>query len=114
MDFTELAERFPGVVLGYSDHTIPDTESTAALSAYLLGARIIEKHFTLNRAMKGTDHVFSLEPVGMRKMTRDLERAQSSLGDGQKKVYASEAGPVLKMGKKQSGWQQNYPQMSQF
>jgi N-acetylneuraminate synthase/sialic acid synthase len=66
----------------------------------VLGARVIEKHFTLNRAMKGTDNVFSLEPVGMRKMTRDLERARLSLGDGKKVVFPSETGPVLKMGKK--------------
>ena len=39
-------------------------------------ARSIEKHFTLNRAMKGTDHAFSLEPQGLRKMVRDLERTR--------------------------------------
>src|SRR4030095_9495208 len=49
---------------------------------------------------KGTDHRFSLEPVGMKKMIRDLHRVRIALGDGRKKVYASEAGPVLKMGKK--------------
>jgi sialic acid synthase len=70
------------------------------VAAYMLGARIIEKHFTLNRAMKGTDHRFSLEPVGMKKMIRDLQRVRIALGDGRKKVYASEASPVLKMGKK--------------
>ena len=43
-----------------------------ALAAYVLGARVVEKHFTLNRAMKGTDHAFSLEPIGFRKMVRDL------------------------------------------
>jgi N-acetylneuraminate synthase/sialic acid synthase len=66
----------------------------------MLGARVIEKHFTLNRAMRGTDHRFSLEPVGMKKMIRDLQRTRMALGDGRKKVYASEASPVLKMGKK--------------
>jgi N-acetylneuraminate synthase/sialic acid synthase len=70
------------------------------LAAYMLGARIIEKHFTLNRAMRGTDHRFSLEPVGMKKMIRDLQRCRMAMGDGRKKVYASEASPVLKMGKK--------------
>ena len=50
--------------------------------------------------MKGTDHRFSLEPVGMKKMIRDLQRTRMALGDGRKKVYASEASPVLKMGKK--------------
>jgi N-acetylneuraminate synthase/sialic acid synthase len=50
--------------------------------------------------MRGTDHRFSLEPVGMKKMIRDLKRVRLALGDGRKKVYASEAGPALKMGKK--------------
>ena len=90
-------EKFPEVVIGYSGH---DNGIAMPVAAYMLGARIIEKHFTLNRAMKGTDHRFSLEPVGMKKMIRDLQRVRVALGDGRKKVYASEASPVLKMGKK--------------
>ena len=90
-------EKFPEVVIGYSGH---DNGIAMPVAAYMLGARIIEKHFTLNRAMKGTDHRFSLEPVGMKKMIRDLLRVRLALGDGRKKVYASEAAPVLKMGKK--------------
>lgn len=58
-------QKFPDIVIGYSGH---DNGIAMPLVAYVLGARMIEKHFTLNRAMKGTDHVFSLEPVGMRKM----------------------------------------------
>ena len=90
-------EKFPEVVIGYSGH---DNGIAMPVAAYMLGARIIEKHFTLNRAMKGTDHRFSLEPVGMKKMIRDLQRVRLALGDGRKKVYASEAAPALKMGKK--------------
>ena len=90
-------KRFPDIVIGYSGH---DNGISMPVVSYVLGARVIEKHFTLNRAMKGTDNVFSLEPVGMRKMVRDLDRARRSMGDGQKVVFASEAGPVLKMGKK--------------
>jgi N-acetylneuraminate synthase/sialic acid synthase len=90
-------EKFPEIVIGYSGH---DNGIAMPVAAYMLGARIIEKHFTLNRAMKGTDHRFSLEPVGMKKMIRDLQRVRLALGDGRKKVYASEASPALKMGKK--------------
>jgi N-acetylneuraminate synthase/sialic acid synthase len=54
-------ERFPDAVIGFSSH---DNGIVMPVAAYMLGARIIEKHFTLNRAMKGTDHAFSLEPVG--------------------------------------------------
>jgi sialic acid synthase len=66
----------------------------------VLGARIVEKHFTLNRVMKGTDHRFSLEPQGLRKMVRDLRRTRRGLGDGEKRFYPSEVEPSIKMGKK--------------
>jgi N-acetylneuraminate synthase/sialic acid synthase len=90
-------ERFPEVVVGLSAH---DNGIAMATAAYVLGARVVEKHFTLNRAAKGTDHAFSLEPPGLRKLVRDLDRVRLALGDGVKKVYPSEEGPILKMGKK--------------
>lgn len=88
--------RYPEVVIGYSGH---DSGIAMSLMAFVLGARIIEKHFTLNRAMKGTDHAFSLEPDGMRKLVRDLSRAQLAFGDGMKRSYESEREPLRKMGK---------------
>ena len=89
-------DRFPGAVIGFSSH---DNGIAMPVAAYMLGARIVEKHFTLNRAMKGTDHAFSLEPVGLRKMVRDLERTYRALGNGVKKIYESEKAPIAKMGK---------------
>ena len=65
-----------------------------------LGARVIEKHFTLNRSMKGTDHAFSLEHSGLRRLVRDLQRAQVALGDGVKHPFPSEQKPLFKMAKK--------------
>ena len=94
---TTLRDAFPDIVIGYSGH---DNGIAMPVAAYVLGARVIEKHFTLNRAMKGTDHSFSLEPVGLRKMMRDLSRTHVALGDGQKRVHASEVDPIRKMGKK--------------
>ena len=93
---TTFREEFPGAVVGFSGH---DSGIAMAVAAYVLGARVVEKHFTLNRAMKGTDHAFSLEPVGLRKMVRDLERSAVALGDGVKKIYESEKAPIVKMGK---------------
>ena len=93
---TQYRERFSDAVIGFSGH---DSGIAMPLAAYVLGARIVEKHFTLNRAMKGTDHAFSLEPVGLRKMVRDLQRTHKALGDGLKKIYDSEKAPILKMGK---------------
>lgn len=89
-------EEFP-VVIGLSDHY---NGIAMATMAYVLGARVIEKHFTLNHAAKGTDHAFSLEPIGMKKMVRDLHRAKEAIGDGIKRKYDSETKPLFKMGKK--------------
>ncbi len=90
-------EEFPDAVIGFSSH---DSGIAMAMVGYTLGARIIEKHFTLNRAMKGTDHAFSLEHSGLEKLVRDLKRAHISMGDGVKRRYVSEDKPLLKMAKK--------------
>lgn len=90
-------DRFPGIVTGLSAH---DNGIAMALAAYMLGGRVVEKHFTLNRAWKGTDHAFSLEPVGLRKLVRDLKRARVAMGDGIKRTYETEKAPLVKMGKK--------------
>lgn len=92
----EFIKRYPRAIIGYSGH---DSGISMSLVAYVLGARIIEKHFTLNRAMKGTDHAFSLEPQGMKKLVRDLDRAFIAQGDGVKKTFESEKKPLEKMGK---------------
>ena len=89
-------QNFPGAVTGFSSH---DSGIAMSIAGYMLGARMIEKHFTLNRAMKGTDHSFSLEPQGLTKMVRDLRRLDLALGDGVKTVYDSETAPVKKMSK---------------
>jgi sialic acid synthase len=94
---TTLRERFPGLVIGLSDH---QNGIAMALIAYMLGARVIEKHFTLNHAAKGTDHAFSLMPEGMRKLVRDLQRVPGALGDGVKRPLPIEEQPIRKMGKK--------------
>jgi N-acetylneuraminate synthase/sialic acid synthase len=71
-----------------------------AVVAYMLGSRIVEKHFTLNHTWKGTDHALSLEPIGMHKMVRDLQRARIAVGDRVKQPLPIEKGAITKMGKK--------------
>ena len=90
-------ERFPDLVIGLSDH---QSGIAMSLVGYMLGARVIEKHFTLNHAWKGSDHAFSLMPEGMRRLVRDLHRVPDAVGDGVKRPLASEARPLEKMGKK--------------
>lgn len=94
---TSYRKHFPNIVIGLSSH---DNGIAMSLAGFVLGARIVEKHFTLNRAMKGTDHAFSLERPGLRKVVRDLRRARVALGDGIKRPYPSEDAPLYKMGKK--------------
>ena len=76
-------------MIGLSDH---QNGIAMAVVAYMLGARVIEKHFTLNHAAKGTDHAFSLMPEGMRKLVRDLQRVPGALGDGVKRPLADRGG----------------------
>ena len=90
-------ERFPDTVIGLSSH---DNGIAMALVGYLLGARVVEKHFTLNRAARGSDHAFSLTSIGLRKLVRDLRRARQAMGDGVKRPFPSEQNPLYKMGKK--------------
>jgi len=76
-----------GVNVGYSDHSPGDA---VVLASIALGSVVIEKHFTLNKKLKGPDHLHSMEPkefLGMVKKIRELEKA---LGDGIKKVENSE------------------------
>ncbi len=71
--------------------------------AYALGARIIEKHFTLDRSMKGTDQAMSLEPKGMKHMIENLAQCKQALGDGIKRRYESENEPLKKQEKNSEG-----------
>lgn len=88
--------KYPDVVVGASLH---DNGIAMSMAAYTLGARVLEKHMTLRRDMKGTDHAFSLEPQGFAKMVRDLRRLEVALGDGEKRRHQEELPAITKMGK---------------
>ena len=89
-------KEFPDLIIGLSDH---ENGIDASVIAYMLGARVFEKHFTLNRASKGTDHSFSLEPNGLYKFVRNLKRIDKMIGSGQKTLLESEKKPLYKMKK---------------
>jgi len=71
-----LIKEFPHCTIGSSDHF---NGILSGPVAYLKGARVFEKHVTLNRASKGTDHSFALEPEGFRKFVRDIKRVRHML-----------------------------------
>ncbi|MFA5065962.1 MAG: N-acetylneuraminate synthase family protein [Dehalococcoidia bacterium] len=91
-----LKTEFPKAIIGYSGH---DNGILAAVIAYMLGATVVEKHFTLNRSWKGTDHSFSLEHEGLRKQVRDIRRVDYLLGDGKKTIRDIEINAKTKMAK---------------
>ena len=82
-----LKQWFPDNLIGYSGH---ETGLSTTLAAVVHGATFIERHFTLDRAMWGTDHAASVEPVGMKRLVRDIRAWEKARGDGIKRVYDSE------------------------
>lgn len=99
LDFNVISEwnhLFPDVVFGFSDHS---TTIITPVLAYDKGALIIERHFTLNRSAKGTDHPFSLEPHGLSQVVKYLRYSHETRGNGIKRPLPGEEGPLKKMGK---------------
>tara|TARA_Y100001970_G_scaffold293501_1_gene440793 strand:+ start:6654 stop:7655 length:1002 start_codon:yes stop_codon:yes gene_type:complete len=76
-----------GVNIGYSDHT---NSIEVPIAAVALGANIIEKHFTLNRRLKGPDHKASLEPKPFKEMIKNIRTTERLLGTNVKKITISE------------------------
>ena len=81
-----LRERY-GVPVGYSGHEVGLATSVAARA---LGACMVERHITLDRAMWGSDQAASVEPLGFQRLVRDIRAVDEALGDGVKVVYDSE------------------------
>ena len=89
------------VPIGYSGH---ETGLSTTLAATVLGACLVERHITLDRAMWGSDQSASIEPQGVAKLVRDIRVVESALGDGVKKVYDSEIGVMQKLRRSPTEW----------
>lgn len=89
-----LFENYPGYKIGYSDHTIGISIPIAAVAK---GAQIIEKHITIDRDMKGTDHKGSLGPDGVWRMVRDIRLLEMSLGKKDIIIEAATQGAKRKL-----------------
>jgi N-acetylneuraminate synthase len=94
-----LMDMYPDTPIGYSGH---ETGLATTVAAVALGARFVERHFTLDRAMWGSDHAASVEPQGMQKLVRDIRDVELALGDGIKRVYESEMGAMKRLRRKLS------------
>ena len=81
-----------GIPVGYSGH---ETGIPTSVAAAVLGACMVERHITMDRAMWGSDQSASLEPNGISRLVRDIRLVEQSMGDGIKRVYEEEV-PVMK------------------
>lgn len=88
-----LREQFP-CPIGYSGHEVGLVPSALAVA---LGASLVERHVTLDRAMWGSDQAASVEPQGIRTLVKYIRVTEKSLGDGKKQVYASEQSSLDKL-----------------
>ena len=89
-----LRREFPDNPIGYSGHEVGLVPSTIAVA---LGACMVERHLTLDRAMWGSDQAASVEPGGFERLVKYIRVTEASLGDGVKKVYESEQGSMKKL-----------------
>jgi N-acetylneuraminate synthase len=80
-------ERYPGVKVGYSSHTV---SPWPCLMAVVYGAEVVEAHLTLDRASFGSDQAASLEPAAFKKLVEEIRTFEKCKGDGIKRVYPSE------------------------
>ena len=76
----KLAELFPEAIIGYSDHAEPDENMIIPSIAVALGAKVIEKHFTLDRTWTGSGHSFSVDPSLLKKMVQNIRLTEEVLG----------------------------------
>lgn len=84
---------FPDIKIGFSDHTLPDECMTILTTAYMLGADVIEKHFTLDKTLEGNDHYHAGDPEDFRKAVDNFKLIEKILGSEKKTVLECEQTP---------------------
>lgn len=88
-----LKNTFPDVRVGFSDHVAPDENMMILSAAYLMGAEVIEKHFTLDKTLVGNDHYHAGNPEDFRKAIANFKLIDEALGTGEKTVLRCEEIP---------------------
>jgi N-acetylneuraminate synthase len=87
---TGLRERYPDRIIGYSDHAMPEDMRTLE-TAWLLGAQILEKHFTHDKSLPGNDHYHAMDKSDLVNFRKNLARLEVLLGEKKKRVLETEA-----------------------
>tara|TARA_Y100001935_G_C17303362_1_gene510706 strand:- start:1066 stop:2145 length:1080 start_codon:yes stop_codon:yes gene_type:complete len=81
-----LSKKYPDHIIGYSDHTLPDDSMTSLVSAHLLGAVIIEKHFTHDKNLPGNDHYHAMDVEDLKRFTSLIDSIYVSMGKSEHKI----------------------------
>lgn len=87
---SSLKQEFPDLYIGYSDHTKPDDCFDVIKAAYLLGAQVVEKHFTLDKTLKGNDHYHAMDDNDAQKILQGIEFIDELLGNAELKCLETE------------------------
>lgn len=85
-----LKERFKDVYIGYSDHTKPTVDCDVIKTAYNLGAQLVEKHFTLDKTLKGNDHYHGMDPEDAVRILESIDRMDMLRGNGELRCLDTE------------------------
>lgn len=88
-----LKRDFPDIRVGFSDHVAPDENMMTLAAAYMMGAEVIEKHFTLDKTLPGNDHYHAGEPDDFKKAIANFRWIDMVLGSGEKTVLQCEQIP---------------------
>ena len=78
-----LATEFPDVIIGYSDHCKPDLHADVIKTAYIFGAHVVEKHFTLDKTLPGNDHYHAMDPEDAKNILEGVEFVEKLMGSEQ-------------------------------
>lgn len=90
-----LKKEFPDAIIGYSDHCKPDECADVIKAAYILGAHVVEKHFTLDKTLPGNDHYHAMDPGDAQKIISGVEFVESLLGSSELGFSETEAAARL-------------------
>ena len=90
LKISALKEEFPELYIGYSDHTRPDNKYDVVKTAYLLGADLVEKHFTLDKTLPGNDHYHAMDAKDAENIIKEIEFIDMLSGEGDLSCLASE------------------------
>lgn len=85
-----LKQKYSDLIIGYSDHTKPDNNYDILATAYNLGATVIEKHYTLNKFLKGNDHYHAMDPIDAKNIIKKIEFIDNIRGSYELKCLDTE------------------------